>query len=668
MKEEKLFEIVDSVDDDLICEMMEYSPNVKGKSEEYEGVLYSALEKARKAHYWQYPVTAAALMLAIVGALFIFNSGNTLPYNDGNQQSSTSNTGDAAGEITTADDPYTPVDTNIPYEFTQEDKELQKFLEDTVLEAEKFSQLYYSGDFGDISYSIEGDGVILVRFPQMEKALDKQINCHYAILPDELPFKTAAELEASLKQYYSAEVVSQCMTHVAVGEVIPGSAEEFYTVEIRERGYFDDNGFLYAVPLFIELNGRLYRSVSDRGGGFTPNWSMAKVISKTDDVLIFSFLGYDMYDIKEIRAGLGRLKYEDGWKYDWWDIYTPYEMVDFEAVWGTGGGTTQMTHIVPDKVVRIGTLDVMYTDTYPEFTAPSAGEAAFTEMGTVELMEYYGMENMVKEILEENFIEINDENTAHGIYTYPDGSVYDINVFTFKTSYDSLITGKKFTLTLGRETIFGREYSDEPNVWGTTPKYYNENRDTFFVIHELFGTCIMISGEVDGLTDYDDSEMKELYYYYNYSDVDDELWQGVPCELDLFCQAAVKATLHFAEGAEGPEKTEETNDPDICYSDYGLSSQTVSDLAVAAFLRNDREELSKYLADPSYEALSDGSENIYDRVVEMTWDVSDLTEKDGVYSMIYKIKLDSAEMLIHLNVGMREIDGEWKVEYIYLQG
>lgn len=682
MKEEKFFDIVNDIDDDLICEMLEYSPDKETKGGEYKGTLYPAHEKAKRVRYWQYPVTAAVVILAAVGALFIFNMGDTLPYE---QQPGTATTDDidlsplelincrlcddgkyrvdekdftvtddydlfrqyffgtwegsfcfaesyerdslviddslksfnmtglepwfdgvfykvkdnvlaficgsseggstlwldmnAPGtmylswgcmgdyetqwfysrdgegrpadtpalytlkktdippnepeenflsifrlreisrdhgidfdllvniegisedatervchddkahfypvylvsesadklvfetrignvlaensenlelgvtytiekadgmwvttvDIHYVDDPRVPVDTNVLYEFTEEDRELQKFLEDTVLEAEKFSQLYYSGSFGDIGYSAEGDGVILVRFPQMEKALDKQINDHYAILSDELPFKTAAELEASLKQYYSAEIVSRCMAHVAVGEVIPSNTEEYYTVEIRERGYFDENGFLYAAPTFIELNGRLYRAVSERGGGFTPNWSMVKVISKTDDVLIFSFLGYDMYDIKEICAGLGRLKYEDGWKYDWWDICNPYERVDYKEA------------------------------------------------------------------------------------------------------------------------------------------------------YEIFGE--------DG----------------------------------------------------------------ICF-------QAVSYCAAAAFLRNDREELSVYLADPGYEALSEGSENLYDRVANMTCDLSGMTEKDGVYSVTYKIAVENAEMLINLDLGLKKIGDEWKVEYIYLQG
>ena len=235
------------------------------------------------------------------------------------------------------DDPRVPVDTNIPYEFTEEDKELQKFLSETVNEAEKFQQLYDSGYFGDIGWQTKGDqeheDIITARFQQREQALDKQISCQYMLLSDELPFKTRAELEVCLKQYFSSEIVSQYMDSVAVGEIVEKD-EDYCLIKITEGGYFDQKGFLFGIPRFIEINGRLYRDDGTKGGWFTPNWSMAKVISKTDDEIIFSYLGYGMDDIKEIRAGLGRLKYEDGWKYDWWDIGAPYEMVDFAEVWG----------------------------------------------------------------------------------------------------------------------------------------------------------------------------------------------------------------------------------------------------------------------------------------------------------------------------------------------
>ena len=566
MKEKKLFEIVNNIDDDLICEMLDYSPDVKEKGGEYEGVLYRAPEKVKKAHYWQYPVTAAALMLALVGALFIFNANNNLPYNDGDDRGNPpADTSDnTAGEITTTDDPYTPVDTNIPYEFTQEDKELQKFLAETVGEALKYQGLFNYGSFGDIGHAAEGDKeherIITARFPQMEEELDKQISYHYTLLSDELPFKTREELEAGLKQYFSAEVVSQFMDFVVVGEITERT-EEYCQIEITEGGYFDDNGFLLGLQNFIELDGRLYRVDAYKGGGFTPNWSMAKVLSRTDDQLIFSYLGYGMDDIKEIRAGLGWLKYEDGWKYDWWDISSPYEMVDFEAVWGTGsdaegtGGSTQMTHIVPDKAVTLGYGQlahyVLYTDQYPEFDMPDISNAEFTEMSTVELFEYYGLYGIPYRMEQGEFTEVTDENTSHGIYTFPDGSLYDINTFTFSVKDDEWFhIGKKFTVTVGRNSRFGQEYDQEPDYHTGSTYYYDEERETFFFVMEKFGSCVMVSGKVDELSDYDDELLKESFYEKNSGN--DDYWQGVPREF-ILVQGAVSDTLMERELLDGNE-------------------------------------------------------------------------------------------------------------------
>lgn len=79
MKEEKLFEIVKNIDDDLICEMLDYSPETDNNV--YEGVLYSVPEGAKKRRFWRYPVTAAALLSVMAAALFIINSNGVIPDN-----------------------------------------------------------------------------------------------------------------------------------------------------------------------------------------------------------------------------------------------------------------------------------------------------------------------------------------------------------------------------------------------------------------------------------------------------------------------------------------------------------------------------------------------------------------------------------------------------------
>lgn len=124
MKEEKFFDIVNNVDDDLICEMLEYSPDTEKKGGECEGELYTAPEKIRKPRYWQYPVAVAAFMLVLVGALFIFNSNNTLPYEE--QTSGSEQTDPSQMDPTQTDPSQTDpsegtadIDTSMPSPFPE---------------------------------------------------------------------------------------------------------------------------------------------------------------------------------------------------------------------------------------------------------------------------------------------------------------------------------------------------------------------------------------------------------------------------------------------------------------------------------------------------------------------------------------------------------------------
>lgn len=498
MKEEKLFEIVNNIDDELICEMLEYGADTEKKGEEYEGKLYSGPQKQRKIHYWKYPVTAAALMLVLAGVLFIFNRGSTLPYNEegttDSEQGPDETTDNAQGIVTTTEDPGTPVDTNIPYDFTEEDKELQRFLEKTANEALKYQGLYDSGYFGDIGWQIEGDeehdGVIYARFPQLEQDV---VIKEYVFLSDELSFKTADELEEELSLYYSSEIVSEFMGYVGIGEITERT-EDACLIEIK-NAVLDDNGFMYGVPRFIEINGRLYRDTGAKGGWFTPNWSMAKVISKTDEELIFSFLGYGMDDIKQIRAGLGRLKNEDGWKYDWWDICTPYEMVDPEEVWGiktVQSAALDLLHCRIDEEgrYRVDDGEVTESDDYDLFRKYFFGtwDGAFS---------YYFLADTYGIVIDDSLNSFNMQSPEPW-YT---GNFYRIGDSTLSFLTGSMAGGTVFWLDMNDpETMYsaGGGFGEHNWIWseeeGEMPVVYvlkktdlppNEPEDNFMSIFKL---------------------------------------------------------------------------------------------------------------------------------------------------------------------------------------
>lgn len=80
MKEEKIFYLVKNIDDDLICEMLEYSPtdNVNGEICEAEPIIIPAIPDRVKGRSFRYPAAALVCLLAVGGAIFAFNFGKII--------------------------------------------------------------------------------------------------------------------------------------------------------------------------------------------------------------------------------------------------------------------------------------------------------------------------------------------------------------------------------------------------------------------------------------------------------------------------------------------------------------------------------------------------------------------------------------------------------------
>lgn len=108
------------------------------------------------------------------------------------------------------------------------------------------------------------------------------------------------------------------------------------------------------------------------------------------------------------------------------------------------------------------------------------------------------------------------------------------------------------------------------------------------------------------------------------------------------------------------------------FTEEGLNFQIAANKAAIAYLRNDKEELSRYLADTNYDALSEESRNIFDQLQYMVLKLPDssntITESDGVYAIVYQIVVNGSEMITYLDLGLKETNNGWKVEYIFLQG
>lgn len=210
---------------------------------------------------------------------------------------------------------YITIDTEIPYEFTEQDKELQIILSQIAEGALRYQGFFLDG-FVDGVTDAADDGVHEQLIEVFIHGSD-EFPTAYTLVSDMLP-KTSEELESELRKYFSERIVSErYMNQVAKGEYAENENDG------KKIILSDYESFAYTTPTFIELDERLYRIAAIASYSFCSDWSTAKVISQTEEELIFSYIDY--YDTNEPIAAVGKLKYEDGWKFDWEDVNIPYE-------------------------------------------------------------------------------------------------------------------------------------------------------------------------------------------------------------------------------------------------------------------------------------------------------------------------------------------------------
>lgn len=154
---------------------------------------------------------------------------------------------------------------------------------------------------------------------------------------------------------------------------------------------------------------------------------------------------------------------------------------------------------------RFNWCDVACTDSFPTVPTCSLGKECFEEMNTEELFKYYGLEFMLPSLSRYDG-ELIDENSPHGIYTSPDGIVYDINTFVFSKKNEphkgSIRNLGTITITAGKNVQFGQEYdSGHHSINDQYIFWYDESSDTFFAVYNnINGDCsIMISAKADDL-------------------------------------------------------------------------------------------------------------------------------------------------------------------------
>lgn len=186
----------------------------------------------------------------------------------------------------------------------------------------------------------------------------------------------------------------------------------------------------------------------------------------------------------------------------------------------TEGAVTEaiVTQVKPTKNVDIHLwaafsnevgFNVLCVDSLPKIPKPTLNKECFSEMSTEELFEYYGLEFLLPKLKNERYSEINDKNVIHGIYTSSDGKIEDINTFVFKNNGEicsDFIDGwNKLTVTIGKSTQFGQEYNYGYTSFRHDKICYYEDNDTFFVVYNVKGCSVMISGKSDEIMHFSDS-------------------------------------------------------------------------------------------------------------------------------------------------------------------
>lgn len=210
-----------------------------------------------------------------------------------------------------------------PVEFTDEDKELQNILSELLNPAEEI-----------LSWFVEmalPTPMIYIDFPQYENIPSGG----FALVPEnyfhngsyslfEMPTTRDGMREIMLK-YFSEEY-----TENRVGDIVSGTLTEnpdgTYSMTVTDE---IDTSLELIYEKFVEADGRLYQRDGIKIAGINMDYSTAKIVSKTDDTIEFTYLlnsysykpkpEYKNEPLYSENAFKGVLKYErGGWKFDSW--------------------------------------------------------------------------------------------------------------------------------------------------------------------------------------------------------------------------------------------------------------------------------------------------------------------------------------------------------------
>lgn len=222
-----------------------------------------------------------------------------------------------------------PTNTETNYKFTEEDRELQSILG----ELDNVWKIFIELKNNPICEETGKD--IKVLLSQSESTYENI----YSLLSDkELPFTTIDGMKAEMSKYFTEEAIEIYCRRlgIAKGEIMSEN-EGIYTVNLTEGTVLGDDGTIFPIPHLLELNGRLYRLQAYAAYLSSIDYSLTRVLKRSENKITFAFI-YDSYYDRYTAKGV--LKYENGgWKYDWIPdnpgLYScDGEDLNFYEVWG----------------------------------------------------------------------------------------------------------------------------------------------------------------------------------------------------------------------------------------------------------------------------------------------------------------------------------------------
>lgn len=281
-KSEKLFMLINKIDENIINE-------AKPEAQKPNRITIEKRAFPIKETL-SFAACFAVLAVGIFAVMrFLINSPDPLDSNPetstGVQTSNTSN-GTSNSEFNNSD---------IEPDYSKEDLELQAILSelepgykvynwffDGVPETGEMKHFYFSetDPYGDIYYPLSDD------FPQ-----------------------SYDEMKKLVYKYYTDYTAGVFMKYVCHAENITQRADGSYTITVEDTGREENN----RNPTFIEADGKLYGRYIGRGNMGTPHFNTARVTTKTESAINFTYL--HIKDGEEFDDTEGTIKYErGGWR------------------------------------------------------------------------------------------------------------------------------------------------------------------------------------------------------------------------------------------------------------------------------------------------------------------------------------------------------------------